>query len=385
MRFGVDATGWNNRRGFGRFARNAVRRLVETDLENDYVLLVDQLDGGAYPARAAYRLLGTRRPPGEAARAGSSRGIADVLRSTRTTRREGFDAILFPSLHTWFPVPRTPTVIGIHDTISKDLPGLAFPRRRDRALWGLKQRIAVRGARRVFTVSEAARDALHERLGLPRERVAVVPEAPDPVFSPRPPSEVAATQVEIGVPERYVLYAGGISPHKNVTGLVDAYAALVRRIADAPSLVLVGALEGETFASAAVDVRERIARHGLESRVVLPGFVTDETLARLYTGATVVVNPSLGEGFGLPAVEAGACGAALVLSDLPAHRESLGDAAIFVTAGDTDALVDALERVLGNEELRRSLGRRANERVSARTWDAAGAALAELLQEAARG
>jgi len=384
MRFGVDATGWNNRRGFGRFTRNAVRRLVETDLENDYVLLVDQLDGETFPARGALRMLGTRRPASETARAGSSRGIADILRSTRTTRRERFDAILFPSLHAWFPAPGAPAVIGIHDTISEDLPGLAFPRRRDRALWGVKQRLAVRSARRVFTVSEAARNAVHERLGLPSEAVAVVPEAPDLVFSPRPASEVAAALVEIGAPERYVLYAGGISPHKNVTGLVDAYAAMVPRIADAPSLVLVGALEGETFASTAVEVRERIARHGLDRRVLLPGFVTDETLARLYTGATVVVNPSLGEGFGLPAVEAAACGAALVLSDLPAHRESLGDAAIFVTAGDASALASALERVLGDQELRRSLGAQARERVAARTWDAAGVALAELLREAAR-
>jgi glycosyltransferase involved in cell wall biosynthesis len=385
MRFGIDATGWNNQRGFGRFTRNVVARLVETDLDADYVLLVDRVTAReALPGRAKIRVLHTRLPPSEAARAGSSRGIEELIRAARTTRRDQLDAFLFPSLHTWFPFPGAPAVVGVHDTISEDLPELAFPRRRDRVLWRLKQRLALRSAHRVFTVSEAARAAVCGHLGLPSEAVSVVPEAPDPVFAPRAPEEIAVAREEIGAPSGYVLYAGGISPHKNVTGLVDAYAAVLQRMPDAPSLVLVGTLEGEMFASSAAEVRQRIARQGLDGRVLLPGFVPDETLARLYAGATVVVNPSLGEGFGLPAVEAAACGAPLVLSDLPAHRESLGDAAVYVRAGDTSALASTLERVLRDHELRRTLGLQATAAVAGKTWDAAGRSLAGLLREAAR-
>jgi glycosyltransferase involved in cell wall biosynthesis len=384
-RFGIDGTGWLNRRGFGRFTRNAITRLVETDSAAEYVLFVDRATAVTdLPAAATVLVVETRRPSAEAAGEGSRRDVADVLRVARATRAEKFDAVLFPSLHTWFPFSGAPAVIGIHDTIADDLPELTIPGRRDRALWQLKQRLAVRGARSVFTVSEASRSRIADRLGVVPSSVRVVPEAADPTFSPRSAEDVAAARTAIGAPERYFLFAGGISPHKNVTGLVDAYADLALRGPDVPALVLAGALEGESFASAAGVLRDRIERHGLDGRVILPGFVPDETLARLYTGALAFVNPSLGEGFGLPAVEAAACGAPLVLSDLPAHRESMGDAALFVPPGDTAALAAALETILNDDVLRRSLALRAKEAVGGRTWDAAAAALADLLREASR-
>ncbi len=385
MRFGVDATGWLNRRGFGRFTRNAVARLVETDAEAEYVLLADPATvNSGLPSKATIRVVETRRPPVEAASAGSRRSVADLVRIVRTTRGEKLDALLFPSLHTWFPFPGAPTVVGIHDTIADDMPELALPRKRDRTMWQLKQRLAVRGARRVFAVSEASRSRVASRFGVPPLSITVVAEAPDPVFSPRSRAEIAEARATIGAPERYLLFAGGISPHKDVVGLVEAYAELDARVPDAPVLVLVGPLEEETFASTAGAVREQIGQHGLDGRVLLPGFVPDETLARLYSGALAFVSPSLGEGFGLPAVEAAACGAPLVLSDLPAHRESMGDAALYVPPAERRSLTEALLCVLGDEELRRSLGARARERVAARSWDAAAQALAALLREAVR-
>ena len=386
MRFGIDAAGWLNRRGFGRFTRNAVTRLVESDGEAEYVLLVDSDTAAraALPSGARIRVVATSKPPAEAAAEGSYRRIADVWRFARAARTESLDAFLFPSLQTWFPVRGTAVVVGVHDTISDDLPELAFPSRRDRVLWQLKQRLAIRGADRLFAVSEASRSAVAARFGLPQESIAVVPEAPDPVFSPRAPEDVEEAAAGIGAPARYILFAGGISPHKNVTGLVRAYAALTARVADAPALVLAGSLEDEVYATAAESVRGHIAQLGLNGHVLLPGFVSDEVLARLYSGAALVVNPSLGEGFGLPAVEAAACGAPLVLSDLPAHRESLGDAALYVSPGDDVGLADALVRLLGDAQLRDDLATRARARVARLSWDDAATALGSLLREAAR-
>src|SRR5262249_53189178 len=230
----------------------------------------------------------------------------------------------------WFPSPGIANVVGVHDTIPDELPELAFPGRLDRWRWNAKERLAVRGARTVFAVSAASQRAVARKFGLAEGSIPVVPEAPDPVFAPRSLEEVDEARSAIGARGPYVLFAGGISPHKDVAGLVDAYADMRGRVEDPPTLVLAGALDDEVYASAAGDVRRRIADRGLNGHVLLPGFVTDEILARLYTGAALVVNPSLGEGFGLPAVEAAACGAPLVLSDLPAHRESLGDAAEYV-------------------------------------------------------
>jgi glycosyltransferase involved in cell wall biosynthesis len=194
----------------------------------------------------------------------------------------------------------------------------------------------------------------------------------------RPPEEVARARGAVGlrVDEPYILYAGGISPHKDVETLIRSFAN-VRGVA---RLVLVGDLESETYLSAAASVRHAISTHDLEADVLLPGYVEDDTLAALYSGAAVVVIPSLGEGFGLPAVEAAACGAPLVLSDLPAHRETMDGAALYFDAGDADALTARLRAVLSAPG---DLGARAQLAVRGRTWDAAAERLQELLVDAA--
>jgi alpha-1,3-rhamnosyl/mannosyltransferase len=362
MRIGVDATSWNNRRGYGRFARNAVGRLVALDSETEYVLYAGEpVDP---PERAAVREVA----PG--------RGLRALARLSAAASRERLDAFLFPSAYTYFPVFGVPTVVGVHDTIAKRHPELTLPRRRDRAAWRLKERIAVRRAAAVFTVSEAARAELAHELG---REVAVVTEAPDPVFEPRPTEAVERALDELGLDsgERLVVYAAGLSPHKNVETLLEAFAALQ---ANGSRLVLAGALDDETFASAAGSIRERMGRLGLGERVVLPGYVSDEQLACLYTAAAAAVVPSLAEGFGLPAVEAAACGAPVVLSELPAHRETLGDAALYFPPRDTAALRDALERALSEPEL----GDRARAAVVNLSWDAAAAQLRDLVHGAAQ-
>jgi glycosyltransferase involved in cell wall biosynthesis len=128
-------------------------------------------------------------------------------------------------------------------------------------------------------------------------------------------------------------------------------------------------------------VRAAIATHGVGNDVLLPGYVDDETLAGLYSGAAAVVIPSLAEGFGLPAVEAAACGAPLVLSDLPAHRETMDGAAMYFPPGDADALTERIRAVLSDPC---DLGERARRTVEGRTWDAAVQPLRKLIEEAAR-
>src|SRR5205085_5778614 len=111
-----------------------------------------------------------------------------------------------------------PTIVGLHDTTAADFPRLTMPTRRARAAWRVKERLARRLATQLFTVSEAARAALVRRFALRPDSIAIVPEAPDPVFSPRPPGDVerdlGRIGLEAGTP--LVIYAAGISPHKNI-------------------------------------------------------------------------------------------------------------------------------------------------------------------------
>lgn len=389
MKVGIDATSWANRRGFGRFARNAVGRLVELDRETEYVFFIDEqsADAATLPSRGVERRVRLKARPAEAAAAGSSRTPADLLRLTRAVHRDRLDAFLFPSVYTYFPVLGTPTVVGLHDTIIESLPELTVASRRERTAVRLKHAVAVRRASVLFTVSEASREAIAGHFELPAERLRLVPEAPDPVFTPRSGAALAAGLAEAGLQteDRFFLYAGGISPHKNVETLIDAYAlARADALGDPPLLVLVGDLESETYLSSAASVRERIARHGLADSVLLPGFVSDEVLACLYSGATGVVIPSLAEGFGLPAVEAAACGAAVALSDLPPHHETLGAAALFFPPTDVEALATILRCLSADESLRADVAARAREAVSGLTWDAAATELRALIREAAR-
>ena len=377
MRIGVDATSWVNRRGFGRFARNAVRALVDRDPENTYVMYIDSIT-----AREEVRRVELGRAPSEAASATSNRSPLDLLRMTRALRRDRPDVFLFPSIYTYFPVIGVPVVIGIHDAIPLEFPELAVPGARARLFSWAKQRLALAQATRIFTVSETSRRAIESGLGIASHRLTVVPEAPDPIFSPRDADAIARARAEIGLdPDRpFVLYAGGISPHKNLETLIEALALLPE---PRPVLVAVGDLEREVYVSAAAAVRHQIARLGLTDDTLLPGFVPDETLAALYSGASVVAIPSLAEGFGLPAVEAAACGAPLVLSDIEAHRETLGGAAVFFPPRSPERLAESLRRLLEHEGERQEAARRCLDAVQRFSWDATADVLRRLLRDAA--
>ena len=388
MRIGVDATSWLNQRGFGRFTRNVVSRLIDLDRENRYVLYMDERTAqlAELPAGAERRSVPLRQTPARAATADSQRTPGDLLSMTRSVRRREVDLFLFPSIYLYFPVIGVPTVVGIHDAIADQFPELTMPTRRARTAWWVKERLAVRSARAVFTVSEASRRLIAERFGLDEQAIGIVSEAPDRTFSPRTPEQTAAELGILGLDRgRYFVYAGGISPHKNLETLIDSFAELRRRRGDVPRLVLVGDLAGDPYMSAAATVRSRISELGLGEDVLLPGFVSDEQLACLYSGALAAVLPSLAEGFGLPAVEAAACGTAVVLSDLPAHRETLGDGGLYFAPRDVAGLASQMARVLDDPQLRRTTAERGLEQVSRLSWDAGAAQLREVLVRAAGG
>jgi glycosyltransferase involved in cell wall biosynthesis len=383
MRVGVDATSWANRRGFGRFARNVLASLVELDRETTYVFFFGaHAKAAAFPASVEQRPVRLNRSSARGPAAGENRRPLDLLQLSRAVGRADLDAFLFPSVYSYFPVLRVPTVIGLHDTTAERHPELLFPTRKEHLFWRAKQGLALRLATRFFAVSVAARDAVAADLGLDPARIPVVGEAPDPVFSPRSDEDVAAALEALGLGpgEPYIVYAAGLSPHKNVETLLEALA----RTNTPTRLVLAGDLDGDPYLSAAGSIRERIAALGLAGRVVVPGFVPDEQLAALYSGAAAAVVPSLSEGFGLPAVEAAACGAPVVLSDLPAHRETLGGAALFFEPRDASKLTDSIERLVADDELRGSLGAAARGAVSRLSWDASAERLRAVIADATR-
>jgi glycosyltransferase involved in cell wall biosynthesis len=196
----------------------------------------------------------------------------------------------------------------------------------------------------------------------------------------QPPATVAAVaSPPPGTPERYGLFVGTLEPRKNLAMLVGAWREL-RRGGGAPALVVCGPQGWRAH-----QLRRQLAAAEREGWLCYLGYVSPTELAALYRGAAVVALPSLYEGFGLPAVEALAAGAPLVLSDLPVFREVAGDAAVYAPAGRPDLWRDSLRQVLDDPELRQELARRARRRSTQFDWRRAAAATADAWREAAGG
>jgi glycosyltransferase involved in cell wall biosynthesis len=244
------------------------------------------------------------------------------------------------------PLPLCPTVVTVHD-----LSYLAHPEWlsvRVRLLLRLLVPPSLRWASRVIAVSQFTKRDLTERYGTPQEKIAVVPEAPAAGFAPL--SDAASQPLPADVREPFILAVGNLEPRKNLGGLIEAFGELVRHRGFAGSLVIAGKNKYQ-----AELVPATVARLGLQGRVIFTGFVDDPTLRLLYNRAALFVYPSLYEGFGLPPLEAMACGCPVVASQATAIPETVGDAAVLVDATSTAAMAEAMARVLNDPALARRL------------------------------
>jgi len=375
LRIGIDGTCLGSGRGYGRFLRELLGPLQSARAPHTYVLFVDEetADAVELPDLPTVRLE-TRESQARAASARGNRSVSDLWRMGRGVARHQLDVFYFPSIYSWFPLPpHLPMAVAIHDTIPERHGAIVFPTRRNRILWNLKSRAARFQARTIITVSDYARRQIHTVMGIPEERIFVTPEAPSPAFGPcEEPALRHAWLRERGLPEdaRYFLYVGGFNPHKNVLGLVAAFAQLGPdgggRL---PRLLLVGDHEGDVFHGNVQAIRDEIARRDLGPRVTWTGFVPDDALGLLYAGAHALVLPSFEEGFGLPAVEAAACGAPCVATRESPLPEVLEGGGLFFDPSDPEGLGRSLTRIWGDEELRDALAQRATTRAGALSWD----------------
>ncbi len=225
-------------------------------------------------------------------------------------------------------------------------------------------RASVRRAHRVIAISESTRRDLVERLGVPPEKIAVIPCGADARFAPASDGvAIAAWRARQNLPERMILFVGTIEPRKNVARLVRAFAR-AKRIARLPHhLVLLGA-RGWKYA----EVDETIEQEGLENDVIFAGYVPPDELPRWYQAADLLAYPSLYEGFGLPPLEAMACGTPVVTSNAASLPEVVGDAALQVEPTDVDALADALVRALTDDALRERMCARGFAQAARFSW-----------------
>ncbi len=344
--------------GIGRYAHGLLGELGAVAREHGGELVAlreGKTKPGAFAgeiaAGAAQRRL--RRPPLPARLADWPEHVMLPL----DLRRARVDVHHSLSIHRSAIAPGVPTVTTVHDVIPLMWPG-------EYLRSGLMHRTLYRAARRarlLVTVSEAARRDVIAHLGVTPERVVHVPEAADACFRP---SDPAAARALLGFDGPYLLYVGGLAtpdPRKNVEGLIEAYARWWRAGSRAERLVLCGAM-----GPAGERLRERAHAQGVP--VAFPGFVADATLPSLLSGAECLVTASRYEGFGLPALEAIACGTPVVAFDVGAIPEVAGPGCLAVPDGDGGALMRAVQRVCDEPALRTELAERGLRHARRYSW-----------------
>ncbi len=392
MLVGIDATCWANERGYGRFTRELLTAMAAQAPEWRFRCFVDAraracftLDAPNVECLEVYQSVS----PTAAASADGNRSVIDMLRLTRAVAAHPSDVFFSPSVYTYFPLPPgIRSVVTVHDAIAERFPELTLPSPRARLFWRAKVALALWQATRVLTVSEFAAGEIAEVLGVSRARLHVAVEAPSPVYRPSDaPADIAAVAARLGLPPdaRWIMYVGGFSPHKNVHLLAAAHGRLFARLGAAtPWLVLVGKSSGDPFHGAQGQIREAIEAAGTRARVLWPGFVSDEDLRQLHSSSVALALPSMNEGFGLPAVEAAACGSPVVATTASPLPRLLDGGGIFVEPSDLDGLTEALWRLATDDTARAAMGATALTRVAALSWQACATQAMAALAEAAR-
>ncbi len=350
VRIGIDARKAADY-GIGTHVRNLVARLVRLERSVEWVLFCRPGDEGLLPDGDRVRLVPERA-------GGYSLGELTAL--AQRAREERLD--LYHAPHYVLPLRLPcPAVVTIHDLIhlsARDYRGL--PRLYARFMIGR----AVRAAARVITVSQASEREILRRFPRARPKLAVIPNGVEERFVPRPAAEGAAFVAgRFGIEGPFLLFVGNPKGHKNLDLLLEGFVRISRRY-PALRLLVVGGDERQRR-----DLARRVQRLGIGGGTRIAAPVDAETLARLYAAAALLVFPSRHEGFGLPPLEAMACGTPVASSSSASLPEVLGPAAAYFSPESLDSLVEAVCRVLDDAGLRERLVRLGLERARHFSWD----------------
>lgn len=279
--------------------------------------------------------------------------------------------VLFVPAHV-VPLRHPPSVVTIHDLGYLHQPEAHPPSAR--RMLDLTTRWSARVARRIIAISDTTRRDLTAHYGVPAERIQVIPHGVDHAMRRASRESVVELRRRLALPDAYILFVGTVQPRKNLGRLARAM-AVVARAGLAHQLVIAG--KRGWMAS---HVEAEIVASGMADRVRFVGYVPSSDLPTLYTGASAFCFPSLYEGFGLPVLEAMACGAPVVAADRSAIPEVAGEAALLVDPTVPEAIGQALCRVLTDKQLRNDLIERGRRRTRQFTWERTAAETIALLR-----
>jgi glycosyltransferase involved in cell wall biosynthesis len=348
--------------GVGTYIRNVVRTLGRLDHENEFLLIgpptkVEEI--GALPPN--FQTVPLVAP---------ERSVQGYREFRNALKRLDCDLVHIPNL---FSVPRAlpcPYVMTVHDMLEH------MSRAREqsgfwRSLYFQTTKRVLAGAARIFAVSNFTRNEIEKLFDIPSERVEVVYNAIDERFlrghASAADRDLIARRYQVTYP--FLLYAGRVSPHKNVVRMIEAFSALkteLERDQAYPDLKLI--IIGDDL-SGNPDLRRTVVRSGVQNDVRFLGFIPIEVLRIFYDEAKVFVFPSLYEGFGLPPLEAMAHGTPVVTSNVSSLPEVVGNAAVLVNPENVFEIMRALHRVLMDQSLRNRMKERGYQQAAKFSWE----------------
>jgi len=235
----------------------------------------------------------------------------------------------------------------------------------------------VKAASKIITPSNSVKTEVCETFKLDPEKVCVTPEAPRPSFRRRQDGEVNELRTRLGITQDFVLCVGTIEPRKNLRRVVEAFERLLRTTSLSPKLVIAGG-QGWLMDDFTSDIRGK----GLQDVVCLTGYLEDQDLGALYSSCKAFVYPSLYEGFGLPPLEAMACGAPVICSRIPALIETVGTSARLIDPYNVDDLAQAMFELLSDERVQEHYARLGIANVQNFSWEQTALRTLEVYREA---
>jgi glycosyltransferase involved in cell wall biosynthesis len=352
---GIDCRAANEpkRAGIGNYCLELLRGLLLLGEDVSFRIYLDRKPLSDLPLKAGrteVRVL----PPGV---------MWTFRRLAAELRRDPPDVFLSPGvqLPLFVRCPRIATVL--------DLAYFTFPsnftlaRRLSAKLWTYS---ALRAADHWLAISESTKQDMMRLLHVPENRITVTHLGHSARFRPcTEPEKIERVRRKYVLPQRYLLHVGRLQPRKNIPRLIDAFLMLRQRRPDLPHKLVIAGDKGWMYNG----ILEAAGASAAKQAIQLAGFVAEEDLPVMISAADLLVLISLWEGFGLPVVEAMACGTAVLTSNTSALAEVTGDAGLQVDPCDTQAITDAIERVLSEDSLREQLRAKGLARASAFTWE----------------
>lgn len=348
--------------GIGRYAFELVKNLLALDSDDVFVFFLNEPEYSNFTRQYASHLIengGRHKAVMVDAKHYSFREQFSFLVALYKERLDLMHFLHFNSPLLYFK----PFVTTIHDLTLSFFPGKKMDKFYHRLAYHIVLRNAVKRAKRVITVSKHTEIDLHRLFDFTRGKTKMIYEAVGDEFGKLPMDEVASRLSKFGIDEEFVLYTGVHRNHKNIVGLIGAFSLLVKKHGFKGYLVITGK-EDPSYP----EVRKTIVALGLEDKVKLLGLVPEIDLIVLYNGASVYAYPSFYEGFGLPALEAFACGTVVCASNSSCLPEICEEGALYFDPKNVEEMADTIHRALTDDNLRNDLLSKSLARLEKFSW-----------------